>query len=81
MSPYEITMRGGSVEHWNEEAGGIWLKRLVDIYPNLIWINPSPEKYWPYSQSTSIIQEIIGKDRMFPMTLSGIESAMKVLAR
>ena len=81
MSPYEITMPGGSVEHWNEEAGGIWLKRLVDVYPNLIWLNPSPEKYWPYSQSTGIIQEIISKDRMFPMTLSGIEGAMKVLAR
>ena len=81
MSPYEVTMRGGSVEHWNEEAGRIWLQRLVDVYPNLIWLNPSPEKYWPYSQSTGIIQDIIGKDRMFPMTLSGIESAMKVLAR
>ena len=81
MSPYEISMRGGSVEHWNEEAGGLWLQRIVEVYPNLIWINPSPEKYWGYSQSTNIIQEIIGKDRMFPMTLSGIENAMKELAR
>lgn len=81
MSPYEVTMRGGSVEHWNEEPGGLWLQRIADIYPNLIWLNPSPEKYWAYSQSTNIIQEIIGKDRMFPMTLSGIEDAMKLLAR
>jgi uncharacterized protein with von Willebrand factor type A (vWA) domain len=81
MSPYEITMRGGSVEHWNEEAGHIWLKRLTEVYPHLIWINPTDEKYWDYSQSTKIIQEIIGQDRMFPMTLSGLEGAMKELAR
>ncbi len=81
MSPYEVTMRGGSVEHWNEEAGHIWLKRFVDVYPHLIWINPTEEKYWQYSQSTQIIREIIGEDRMFPMTLSGLEDAMKELAR
>jgi len=81
MSPYEVTMRGGSVEHWNEEAGAIWLKRLVDIYPHLVWINPTEEKYWAYSQSTQIIKEIIGEDRMFPMTLAGLEAAMKELAR
>lgn len=81
MSPYEIAMRGGSVEHWNEEPGAVWLKRLVDIYPHIIWINPTEEKYWAYSQSTKMIQDIIGEDRMFPMTLSGIESAMKELAR
>jgi len=81
MSPYEVTMKGGSVEHWNEEAGAIWLKRLTDIYPHLIWINPTEEKYWGYSQSTQIIQQIIGEDRMFPMTLSGLENAMKELAR
>lgn len=81
MSPYEVAMRGGSVEHWNEEPGAVWLKRLVDIYPHLVWINPTEEKYWRYSQSTEMIQEIIGADRMFPMTLSGIEAAMKELAR
>jgi len=81
MSPYEVTMKGGSVEHWNEEAGAIWLKRLVDVYPSLIWINPTEEKYWNYSQSTQMIQQIIGEDRMFSMTLSGLEDAMKELAR
>jgi uncharacterized protein with von Willebrand factor type A (vWA) domain len=81
MSPYEVTTRGGSVEHWNEEPGGLWLQRIAEIYPHLVWLNPSPEKYWAYSQSTNIIQNIIGKDRMFPMTLSGIEGAMKILAR
>jgi len=81
MSPYEVAMRGGSVEHWNEEAGATWLKRLVDVYPHFIWINPTEEKYWSYSQSTKMIQDIIGEDRMFPMTLSGLENAMKELAR
>ena len=81
MSPYEIAMRGGSVEHWNEEAGAVWLQRFVDVYPHMIWINPTPEKYWQYSQSTQMIQQIIGEDRMFPMTLSGLENAMKELAR
>ena len=81
MSPYEVAMRGGSVEHWNEEPGAIWLKRVVDIYPHLVWINPTQEKYWEFSQSTKMIQEIIGEDRMFPMTLSGLENAMKELAR
>lgn len=81
MSPYEVAVRGGSVEHWNDEPGGVWLKRLVDIYPHLVWINPTSEKYWDYSQSTQMIQDIIGKDRMFPMTLSGLEDAMKELAR
>ncbi len=81
MSPYEITMAGGSVEHWNEEAGAVWLKRLTEIYDNLVWINPAPQSYWQYSYSTELVQEIIGKERMFPMTLSGIEAAMKELAR
>ena len=81
MSPYEVAMRGGSVEHWNEETGAVWLQRFVDVYPHLIWINPTDEKYWGYSQSTKMIQEIIGENRMFPMTLSGLEDAMKELAR
>ncbi len=81
MSPYEIAVRGGSVEHWNDEPGALWLQRFVDVYPNLVWINPTQEKYWQYSQSTQMIQDIIGQDRMFPMTLSGLENAMKELAR
>lgn len=81
MSPYEVAMKGGSVEHWNEESGAIWLKRIADVYPHLIWINPTQEKYWEFSQSTHMIQEIIGADRMFPMTLTGLENAMRELAR
>lgn len=81
MSPYEVAMRGGSVEHWNEEAGAVWLKRIADVYPHLVWINPTQEKYWEFSQSTQMIQEIIGEERMFPMTLNGLEDAMRELAR
>ncbi len=81
MSPYEIAVKGGAIEHWNEEAGAVWLKRFVDVYDHLIWLNPTPEQYWRHSQSTQMIQEIIGADRMFPMTLTGIEGAMRELAR
>jgi len=81
MSPYEISMKGGSVEHWNEEAGSTWLRRLTEVYDNIVWINPTQQEYWKYSQSTQMIKDIIGEHRMFPMTLSGIEDAMKELAR
>ena len=81
MSPYEVTMKGGSVEHWNEESGAIWLKRLCEVYDHVVWINPTQKEYWKYSQSTQLIGQIIGEHRMFPMTLTGIEEAMKELAR
>jgi len=81
MAPYEITHEGGSVEHWNEEAGAVWLQRIVDTWPHLIWINPTPEKWWEHSYSTRLVQEIIGADRMFPLTLEGVDAAMKELAR
>ena len=81
MSPYEVAMRGGSVEHWNEEPGAVWLQRFVEVYPNLVWLNPTAEKYWGYTQSTQMIQDIIGRERMFPTTLNGLEDAMRELAR
>jgi len=81
MAPYEITHPGGSVEHWNEEAGAAWLKRLVDTWPNLIWLNPQKEDWWEHSYSTRLIQDIIGPHRMFPLTLEGVDEAMKELAR
>lgn len=81
MSPYEITYPGGSVEHWNEEAGGVWLQRLVQQFPDLAWINPSPEKSWEYTASVKLIRELIGPHRMFQMTLQGLEDAMKELSR
>jgi len=80
MSPYEIAMPGGSVEHWNEEAGAVWLKRVVEIYDKVVWLNPTPERYWSYSQSTQMIEQIIGP-RMFPLTIEGLDRAMKELGR
>ncbi len=81
MSPYEIAMPGGAVEHWNEEAGAVWLNRLSEVYPHLIWLNPVPKKHWGYSQSIKMIQEVVGADKMFEMTLSGMEKAMRRLGR
>lgn len=81
MSPYEISVPGGSVEHWNEEAGATWLRRVVEIYDDVIWLNPTPQKYWSYTASISMITEIIGNGRMFPLTLDGIEAAMRELGR
>ena len=81
MSPYEITYAGGSVEHWNEEPGGIWLQRLVQQFPDFIWLNPSPEHSWEYTGSIKLIRDIIGPHRMFQMTLEGLEDAMKELSR
>jgi uncharacterized protein len=81
MSPYEVTYAGGSVEHWNEEAGGLWLQRVADVYPHMIWINPVPERHWDHTPSVNIIREMIGRDRMFPMTLEGLDRAMRELGR
>ena len=80
MSPYEIVAPGGSVEHWNEEAGQVWLERLVGHFPRMAWINPVPRNQWTYSQSTQMIQKIIGP-RMFGLTLEGLDGAMKELGR
>ncbi len=80
MSPYEITYSGGSVEHWNEEAGGIWLERINNIYQNAIWINPVEEKHWEFTPSSQIINQIF-YDRMYPLTLEGLDNAMKELSR
>ena len=80
MSPYEVTMPGGSVEHWNEEAGAVWLKRATETWDRVAWINPTPEKYWSYTPSIGLIDEVIGR-RMHPMTLQGLEAAMRDLAR
>jgi hypothetical protein len=81
MSPYEITYPGGSVEHWNEEPGAVWLQRVVDVYPHLVWLNPSHPSSWEYSGSTNLIREIIGMERMFPLTVKGIEDATRELSR
>jgi hypothetical protein len=80
MSPYEIAYPGGSVEHWNEEAGAVWLKRLLDVYPKAIWLNPEPEKHWEYTPSIELTRELMG-ERMYPMTLAGLERGIDHLSR
>jgi len=80
MSPYEITYAGGSVEHWNEEPGGVWLERLQQVYENVVWLNPVAERHWEYTPSIEIMRQIVG-DRMFPLTLDGLDRAMRELSR
>jgi uncharacterized protein with von Willebrand factor type A (vWA) domain len=78
MSPYEILQPGGSVEHWNEEAGIVWLQRLLANYKHAAWMNPTPEAHWQWTQSVTISRELM-EDRMYPMTLEGLDRAMKAL--
>ncbi len=80
MSPYEITHPGGSVEHFNEESGAVWMHRITNTYPATVWLNPVPEKQWGYSQSTKIIKELMN-DRMYPLTIKGLDDAMRELVR
>ena len=80
MSPYEVSHPGGSVEHFNEESGAVWLERVRHIYPATVWINPTPEKQWDYSQSTTLIHELMGGS-MYPLTLEGLDDAMRELTR
>ena len=81
MSPYEIAYPGGASEHWNPEAGSVWLTRAREQWNSSLWINPIPEKYWPYTQSIKMVQEIFGNDAMVPMTLEGLSRGMKDLTR
>jgi len=80
MSPYEITYPGGSVEHWNEEPGAVWLDRVVKTWDSVAWLNPTPQRHWDHTPSISVMREIVG-DRMFPLTIEGLEKAMKELVR
>ncbi len=80
MSPYEIVQPGGSVEYNNEEAGAKWIQRLTHAFPKYAWINPEPQGVWQYRQSISIIQQLVS-NRMFPMTLKGLEDAMRMLSK
>ena len=80
MSPYEILQPGGSVEYNNEEPGAEWIQRLTHAYPKFVWINPEPQGVWQYRQSISIIQQLTGH-RMFPLTLRGLEEAMRMLSK
>ena len=78
MSPYEIVYAGGSVEHWNEEPGAVWIKRLLNAYPKAVWLNPEPEQRWDYTPSTRLVREIMD-DRMFPLTIRGLDDAIREL--
>jgi uncharacterized protein with von Willebrand factor type A (vWA) domain len=80
MSPYEISHAGGSVEHYNEEAGATWIQRMVTTYPSAVWLNPTAEQYWSYSQSTQMIRQLM-QDRMYGLTLQGLDQAMRTLTR
>lgn len=80
MSPYEILMPGGSVEHWNEEPGQAWMRRLLDHFPKAVWLNPVPANSWFHTQSVGLIRELFA-DRMYPLTLEGIDRGMRELTR
>jgi len=80
MSPYEITYPGGSVEHTNPEAGAIWLQRMLDVYEHAVWINPQPEAHWEYHESIEITKQLMG-GRMYPLTIDGLDRAMRVLTK
>ena len=80
MSPYEILQPGGSIEYSNDESGAVWMRRMLDTYPKAIWLNPEPEQLWPYRQSISVIREIM-EARMYPITIKGLERAMRYLSK
>ena len=80
MSPYEILQPGGSVEYNNEEPGAQWLQRLTQAFPKHAWINPEPQGVWQYRQSISIVQQLVSQ-RMFPLTLAGLEGAMRLMSK
>lgn len=80
MSPYEIVQPGGSVEHWNEEPGAAWLERLRSTYEKCVWLNPVPEDEWQYTQSISIANQLM-EEKMYPLTLGGLEDAMGFLSK
>jgi uncharacterized protein len=78
MSPYEILQPGGSIEHWNEETGAAWMKRLLASYPRHAWLNPEPQERWEYTPSIRITRELV-EERMYPLTLAGLDRAMRSL--
>ena len=80
MSPYEIMAQGGSVEHYNDEPGGLWLERVTRTYPASVWLNPLPEKEWGHTHSIGMVRQLMG-GRMYPLTLDGLDRAMRELVR
>lgn len=80
MAPYEITHSGGSVEHWNDEPGALWIRRFIDRYDKLVWINPTPQETWEYSSSVGMTQKLVD-GHMYPLTIRGLEEGMNVLSK
>jgi uncharacterized protein with von Willebrand factor type A (vWA) domain len=80
MSPYEIMAQGGSVEHYNDETGATWIERVTRTYPACVWLNPTPEAHWDFTQSVSMVKQLMG-GRMYPLTLDGLDRAMRELVR
>ena len=79
MSPYEIAQPGGSVEHWNEESGAVWMQRMVDAFPKAVWLNPEPERVWAHRTSNEMLRKLMNQ-RMFPLTLKGLDGAIRALS-
>jgi uncharacterized protein with von Willebrand factor type A (vWA) domain len=79
MSPYEIAQPGGSVEHWNEESGAVWMRRLLDAFPKAVWLNPEPEVMWEHRMSNEMLRKVM-EQRMFPLTLKGLDGAIRALS-
>jgi hypothetical protein len=80
MSPYEITYPGGSVEHWNEEPGAVWVDRIAHHWNSVAWLNPVPQRHWDHTPSIGLMKQLVG-ERMFPLTLEGLDAAMRELVR
>jgi uncharacterized protein len=80
MAPYEITHAGGSVEHWNEEPGALWMMRFADFFPKLVWINPTPQETWEYSTSVAMTRDLVN-GQMYPLTIRGLEESMNFLSK
>ncbi len=80
MSPYEIMYPGGSIEHWNDEAGEVWLRRLLHAYGHAVWLNPAPETRWAHTPTVQLTRDLMS-DRMFPLTLAGLDDAISTLKR
>lgn len=80
MAPYEITHAGGSVEHWNEEPGALWMQRFAELYDKLVWINPTPQETWEYSTSVGMAQQLVD-GHMYPLTIRGLEESMNFLSK
>ena len=80
MAPYEITHAGGSIEHYNEEAGAVWLQRITEAFEHFVWLNPTPREYWQQSYSIEIVKELV-EDRMFPLSVKGLEESMALLTK